>query len=64
MNVGPWILPSGSPSNSSRVVNSMVYDLGRGGDFWVGDSGGAGGSAGERAGDGLDAADVVMELSD
>jgi hypothetical protein len=26
-NVGPWILPSGSPSNSSKFVNCMAFGL-------------------------------------
>ena len=51
-NIGPWILPSSLPSNSSRFINCMMCGLvgtwsWR---FWTGDRGGAGGNAGERAG--------------
>src|ERR1700733_2844646 len=64
MNVGPWILPSGLPSNSSRVVSGMMGELGSGTGVWLGDGGGAGGKAGDRVGDWSDSVDVVSELSD
>jgi hypothetical protein len=63
MNVGPWILPSGSPLNSSRTVNSIRGGLCVGSGFWMGDSGGAGGNAGDCAAGGLYLMDAVKELS-
>lgn len=57
-------MPSGLPSNLSRLVSCIGSELVGGGSVWVGDGGGAGGSAGEDASDGLDLIDVVRELSD
>jgi len=64
MNIGPCSFPSSLPSNSSRFVSCIVSVVGSGWSFWIGDRGGADGSAGDCGYGESMVEDAVREVSD